>query len=108
MNAAPAIEAEQWRSRVRFGMGGQAPLDLAADQFCDSGAVRTKRLLPNLPPRTTRRLRSVSTSLCTGALGHEALRRRWNHPVFGRDEVPAGLRFPSRLVDRSAECRQPL
>src|SRR5258708_24626174 len=45
MNAAPAIEAEQWRSRVRFRMGGQAPLDLAADQFGDSGAVRNEAAL---------------------------------------------------------------
>src|SRR5207245_7646331 len=36
------------RSRVRFRMGGQAPLDLGANQFGDPGAVRNEAALSEL------------------------------------------------------------
>ncbi len=35
----------------------------------------------------------------SGALGHEALSRRRDHPVLGGHEVPARLRLPGRLAD---------
>src|SRR5256885_13626510 len=37
---------------------------------------------------------------CT--LGHLALQRRRNHPVIGRDQVPAWLASPGGLADRAA------
>jgi hypothetical protein len=39
----------------------------------------------------------------TRPLGHRALGRRGDHPVFGRDEVPARLALPCRLADRAAQ-----
>jgi hypothetical protein len=38
----------------------------------------------------------------TGALGHLALERWRNHPVIGRDEIPAWLAPPCGLADRAA------
>ena len=38
-----------------------------------------------------------------GALGHRPLGVRRDHFVFGRDQVPAWLCSPCRLVDRTAE-----
>src|SRR5438128_2452984 len=39
----------------------------------------------------------------TGAFGHCALGIRRNHPVLGRDQIPAWLRLPSWLADRAPE-----
>ena len=38
------------------------------------------------------------------ALRHRALCRRRDHPVFRRDQIPAGLALPGRLRDRAVEC----
>src|SRR6202034_1076390 len=38
-----------------------------------------------------------------GSLGHRALRRRGDHPVFAGDQVPAWLDPPGGFADRSAE-----
>src|SRR5258708_38025041 len=43
----------------------------------------------------------------TSALGHGTLRVRWNHLVFGRDEIPAWLRLPRRLADGTGERVEP-
>src|ERR687890_362761 len=39
----------------------------------------------------------------TRPLGHRALGRRGDHPIFSRDKVPAWLAPPCRLADRTAQ-----
>src|SRR5215212_12146906 len=56
------------------------------------------------------RLRHINRMAARGLLNgrtrsrrHRALGRWWDHPVFGRDEVPAWLAPPCRLADRAAQ-----
>src|SRR4051812_11794414 len=56
------------------------------------------------------RLRHINRMAARGLLNgrtrsrrHRALDRWWDHPVFGRDEVPAWLAPPCRLADRAAQ-----
>jgi len=48
MNAAAAVEAEQWCRAVRLWIGGEPPLDLSAEQRGDVRPVRNKAALPKL------------------------------------------------------------
>jgi hypothetical protein len=48
MNAAVAVEAEQWCRGVRLRIGGEPPLDLSADQLGDARPVRNKAALAKL------------------------------------------------------------
>src|SRR5690349_21517565 len=48
MNAAVAVEAEQWCCEVRLRIGGQPSLDLSADQLGDARPVRNKTALAEL------------------------------------------------------------
>src|SRR5215469_937322 len=36
--------------------------------------------------------------------GHGALCRGWDHPVIGRDQIPARLAAPGGVADRAVEC----
>ena len=98
---------------VRPDRSSGAGTRVGGEQFADAGPCGTRRLLPNLPPRTTSRLRSTSTSAepqpaCLARAQPEAVTER-EDGVVGRAAVQArglsGTRPPPSTVDAPAHGR---
>src|SRR5579859_643698 len=103
MNAAAAVEGEQWCSDVGFRKGGAAPLDLGTDQLSNVGAMRHEAALAEL---AASHHQQVAVSLNIAQAEAAGLSCAQTEPVAETEDGTIGrTALPGSRVIRECGCR---